>query len=107
MKLLLDENLPHRLRPLITGHDCFTVAYMGWLGKQNGELLSSAAEEGFDALITSDTNLPYQQNTTDLPLAIVVLRADTNRFEDIRQLAPALLRSLESLQEGSVTIIGD
>jgi hypothetical protein len=34
---------------------------MGWPGKKNGELLDLAENE-FDALITLDTNLRYQQN---------------------------------------------
>jgi len=42
MKLLLDENLPHQLRNEIPGHDCVTVAYMGWGGLENGELLTRA-----------------------------------------------------------------
>jgi hypothetical protein len=40
MKLLLDENLPHRLRPLLVGHEAFTVAYMNWQGIENGRFWS-------------------------------------------------------------------
>jgi len=54
MKLLLDENLPHKLRFMIPGHDCFTVTYMGWEGIGNGDLLQLAAAEGFTALISND-----------------------------------------------------
>ena len=54
MKLLLDEKLPHRLRPLLAGHDVFTVAYMKWAGIENGALLALAVAEGFEALITKD-----------------------------------------------------
>jgi hypothetical protein len=39
MKLLLDEHLPHGRRSEIPGHDVFTVAFMGWSGVENGELL--------------------------------------------------------------------
>jgi predicted nuclease of predicted toxin-antitoxin system len=52
MKLLLDENLPHQLRRELPGHDCYTVAYMGWAGVENGDLLALAASAGFDALVT-------------------------------------------------------
>ncbi|MGD9634930.1 MAG: hypothetical protein AB7G28_20195 [Pirellulales bacterium] len=52
MKLLLDENLPHQLRHEIPGHDCSTVAFMGWSGLENGELLREAAHAGFDAMLT-------------------------------------------------------
>ncbi len=62
MKLLLDENLPHRLRRLLIGHDVFTVAFMKWSGVENGERLALAAAAGFDAVITKDTGMPYEQN---------------------------------------------
>ena len=62
MKLLLDENLPHQVRLELPGHDVFTVAYMGWGGVENGELLRQAAAAGFDALLTNDRGLEYQQN---------------------------------------------
>ncbi|MEQ8846393.1 DUF5615 family PIN-like protein [Botrimarina sp.] len=106
MKLLLDENLPHRLRPLLTGHDCATAAFMGWGGMQNGELLAMAAAGGFDALLTKDTNLSYQQDQSRLPLAIVVIRAPSNKLDDIRPLLPALLAALENLRPNAVTVVG-
>jgi len=91
MKLLLDENLPHRLRPLLVGHDVFTVAYMNWKGIENGELLKLAAEHGFDALLTKDNGMPYEQNTGALPCAIVVLEASSNALSDILPLVPQIL----------------
>lgn len=47
---------------------------MGWGGAKNGVLLVLAAT-AFDAFITVDKNLPYQQNLTTLPVAVVALRA--------------------------------
>jgi hypothetical protein len=43
LKLLLDENLPHRLRLLLVGHEAFSVALMQWDGIGNGKLLALAA----------------------------------------------------------------
>jgi predicted nuclease of predicted toxin-antitoxin system len=97
MKILLDENLPHRLRQLLTGHDVFTVAFMKWKGVQNGELLALAAAEGFDAVITKDTGTPYEQNTERLHCSIIVLEAPTNELEDIRPLVPSILECLKTL----------
>lgn len=105
MKLLLDENLPQQLRHEIVGHDCATVAYLGWSGIANGELLTRAASSGFSALVTKDANLQYEQNLTNLPLAVVVLRAPTNDIEDIRPLLPALLKALANLSANQVTIV--
>jgi predicted nuclease of predicted toxin-antitoxin system len=75
MKLLLDENLPHQLRQEISGHICTTVAYMGWAGIENGDLLSRAQSAGFDALVTKDANLEYESNLVNLPIAVIVLHA--------------------------------
>jgi len=101
MKLLLDENLPHRLRPLLAGHDVHTVAFMKWNGMENGALLALAAADGFDALITKDTGMPYEQNMEMLPCSIVVLEAPTNELDDIRPLVPSLLAVLQSLKSRS------
>ena len=103
MKLLLDENLPHQLRNEIAGHDCFTVAYMGWAGIENGELLTRASSEGFDALVTKDANVQYEQNLVNLPLAVVILHAITNDIDDIRPLLPALVQALDNVQPKQIT----
>jgi|ERR1700722_3729005 len=106
MKLLLDENLPHRLRPLLADHEVFTVTYMKWNGIGNGRLLALAAADGFDALITKDNGIPYEQNSAMLPCAIVVLQAPSNALSDIEPLVPALLDGLKVLLPRSVLRIG-
>lgn len=106
MKLLLEENLPHQLRQEILGHDCFTVTYLSWNGKRNGELLALAASNDFDALVTKDTNLRYEQNLLNLPIAVIVLRAPSNDIGDIRPLIPALLTAISTLPKKQITIVG-
>ena len=98
MKVLLDENLPHQMRQEIVGHDVFTVAYMGWSGIENGELLERAAASDFDVLISNDRGLEYEQNLGSLPIAVIVLLAPANTIEAIRPLYPQLLAALQSLQ---------
>ena len=63
MRLLLDECVPARLRKALPSHEVSTVGLEGWSGIKNGKLLALAAA-GFDALVTVDKNLPYQQNMT-------------------------------------------
>ena len=103
MKLLLDENLPHQLRHEIPGHDCVTVSYMGWGGVSNGDLLRRAEAEQFDAVLTKDSNIQFEQNVANLPIAVVVLHAASNDIEDIRPLLPALLQALLSLPPKQIT----
>ena len=97
MKVLLDECLPLDLRFRITGHDVFTVTYMGWAGIKNGRLLLLAAGGGFDALVTTDAGVEYQQNLATLPVAVVILDAASNELPELALLVPQLTARLGSL----------
>jgi hypothetical protein len=66
VKVLLDENLDHRLRSHLGAHEVFTASYMGWEGFKNGRLLQAAEEGGFDVLVTGDKTLSYEQNLAGL-----------------------------------------
>src|SRR5450631_2106362 len=103
MKLLLDENLPHQLRNELSGHECFTVAFMGWAGVENGALLALAKSSGFDALLTKDANVAYEQNLINLPIAVVILSAASNDIDDIRPLLPLLSEELANLPPSQIT----
>lgn len=96
MRVLLDESLPHELRTEITGHDVYVVRDFGWSGVNNGELLKRSAGR-VDVLVTADQNLQYQQNLRNLPVAVIVLIAKTNRIQDVRPLIPRLLEELAKL----------
>ena len=74
MRVLIDECAPKALKAFLTkhGHESRTVQEAGWAGKQNGELLK-LAETHFDAFVTVDTNLRYQQNLERRRIAIVIL----------------------------------
>lgn len=99
MRLLLDESLPRRLGPLLVGHGVVTVADAGWAGLTNGRLLGIAQHE-FDCLVTADRSLVYQQSLSRFDMAVVVLRAKTNRLEDLAPLIPRILELLPTLRSG-------
>lgn len=105
MKLLLDENLPQQFHRELAGHKCLTVTSLGWSGTENGALLARAALAGFHALLTMDSNLAYQQGEANLPLAVIVIRAASNKIADVRPLAPAVLAALTTLAPRSVTVV--
>ena len=104
MRLLLDECVPARLSRSLPTHQVSTVVRQGWSGIKNGRLLELAAET-FDALITVDKNLPYQQNTSRLPLAVIVLDAVSNELSFLLPLMPALEQRLNQLAPGSFFIV--
>ena len=106
MKLLLNENMPHKLRQHLPGHEIVTTAYMGWGGIRNGELLARAVGEKFDAMLTVDAGIEYEQNLANLPRSIVIMRAESNAFEHIEPLIPELLVALMSLKPKSLVKVG-
>ena len=99
MRLLLDESLPRRLGRLLTGHAVVSVADAGWSGLTNGRLLG-VAQEKFDCLLTADRSLVYQQSLPRFEISVLVLRARTNRLEDLEPLIPRVLAVLPTLQPG-------
>lgn len=102
MKILLDECVDRRLAREITGHEVHTVTGLGWVGVKNGELLGRA-EDSFDAFVTVDRNLAFQQNVVKYSLAVVVLCARSNRLVDLRPLIPRLLELLPVAAPGTLT----
>ena len=102
MRVLLDENLPHKLRELFEDNiEVVTVSYRGWQGKENGELLRIAANE-FDALITMDQGIPNQQNLSEIKIGIILLEAESNRLEDLAPLIFQVNTVLRTLKNGQV-----
>jgi predicted nuclease of predicted toxin-antitoxin system len=107
MKILIDECLPAALRETLTalGHECETVRRAGYGSKKNGELLS-LAEGRWDVLLTSDRRIKYQQNMTGRQVSIVVLRAKSNRMEDLLPLMPSCAQALLSVSPGQIIEVG-
>jgi hypothetical protein len=101
----LDECVDRRLAADIRGHDVKTVPEVGWAALTNGELLVRA-EGAFDAFVTVDRNLPFQQRLSQFGIAVVVLRARSNRLADLRVLIPELLVALPGAKRGEVTWVG-
>jgi predicted nuclease of predicted toxin-antitoxin system len=104
MKLLLDECVAVDLKQDLAGHSVITVVEAGYKGLKNGALLSAAAVQ-YDVLITVDRNLPYQQNTRSLPIAVVIIEADGITYGDLRPLAPRVLKALETIKPAQLIMV--
>jgi Domain of unknown function (DUF5615) len=105
VRVLLDENLPHDLIADLAGHDVSTVQGLGWAGVKNGELLRRASGQ-IDALVTMDRRLEHQHDISTLPFGLVVVRARSNRMQDLRVLLGELRRALARVQPGKVRYVG-
>ncbi|MCB1194420.1 MAG: DUF5615 family PIN-like protein [Leptospiraceae bacterium] len=102
MKILLDENMPVKLKRQILEHDVYTVYDMNWDRLKNGILLQKAVEEKFDVFITSDKNLEFQQNIAVIQLAIIVLDIILLKWSNIEPLIPKIIELLPNTTKGRV-----
>ena len=105
MRILIDECIPRRFLSVFSGYEAMSVPYMGWAGKKNGVLLKLMIEAGFDAFVTVDQNLQYQQNLQGANISILVLHAATNSYDDLLILAPAIYATLAELQPSRIYVI--
>jgi len=103
VRVILDECLPRRLGSELSGHTVLTVPQAGMAGMANGELLARI-QGSFDAFITIDQNLAAQQATANLSIGVIVPRAPSNKFDDVKPLVPQILVALSSLQPGQTVV---
>lgn len=97
MKILFDECMPQPLRRLLASFEISTAQEMGWGRVKNGELLKRA-EGVFDAFVTSDQQLKYQQNLKGRRLAILVL--STNRWPIVKAQTAEIGAAIGALKPG-------
>lgn len=102
MRVLIDECLNWRLGRALTGHYAISVQKMGWSGIKNGELLRRAVEQSFDVFLTGDRNVSFQQNVSQIGIAVIVLESKGVQLHETLPLVPKILESLAAIQRGEV-----
>src|SRR3954462_8877632 len=102
MRVLLYEGVPRPLKWELTEHGVSTDLEMGGGGVENGDLLAVIRGAEFEAFVTMDQNLAYQQNLRTLGVGVVVLIARTNKLQDLLPLVPSLLEVLGRLRPGEL-----
>ena len=101
MKVLFDQGTPIPLRRHLRPHTVKTVYELAWNTLQNGALISRAEADGFDVLVTTDTNWKYQQNMAGRKLAVVVLLSTS--WPKIQAKIPEVLKAVNEASEGRYT----
>jgi hypothetical protein len=97
MKILFDHGTPAPLRHSLADHEISTAYEMGWAKLSNGDLLATA-EKSFDAFITTDQNLRYQQNLSGRRLAILIL--PTTSWPEIQKHTNKISDAVAALKPG-------
>ena len=97
MRILFDQGTPAPLRTALSGHEVATAYEMGWSQLTNGNLLKEA-EALFDAFITTDQSLQYQQNLSGRGLAILALW--TTSWPKLQRHLPEIVDAVVKLNAG-------
>ena len=84
---------------MLAQHEVETAHERGWSQLTNGELLDAAEREGFAVVVTTDTNLKYQQNLGSRRLAVVVLT--TTSWPRIQRMVGAVVAAVDGATAGS------
>ncbi len=100
MKILLDECVTKKAKPLLSEFEVFTVAEMNFSGLKNGKLLTAAEKFGFDILLTIDKNIDYQQNITKYQISIVILDVLKSTVFHIQELIPEFKKKMNTFEKG-------
>ena len=103
MKIVLDHNVPKKLRTALPDHTINTAKEMGWAELENGDLLRAAEAADFEMMITCDQNLSYQQNLKGRKLALVVL--DTNNWKILRRNPRLIAEAVDCATPGSFQLV--
>jgi hypothetical protein len=103
MRILFDQGTPVAIRHAFTGHTVRTASEEGWSSLSNGERLRVAEEAGFEVLLTTDTNLPHQQNLLGRNLAVVIL--SRNRWILIEQKLADIVAGVIKAKPGTYSVV--
>jgi hypothetical protein len=103
VRILFDQGTPVPLRRHLTPHEVETAYERGWSTLKNGDLLNRAEGEGFDVLVTTDSNLRYQQNLTDRRISIVVL--STTSWPRIQHALDEVVQAIDDAAVSGYTVV--
>ncbi len=101
MRILLDENVPKKLKRAFPDYVVSTVTEMGWAGTKNGALLAMA-ESVFDVLLTVDKSIQYQNDFADKKIILVTMIVKRNKIQFLLPLVPKVIQALQSAIPGQV-----
>ena len=94
--MLLDENLPKRLKSDFDKYEIYTVRDCGWQGRKNGELLQLMIENNFNLFLTFDKNIAYQQNFDAFPIPVIIFDTLFNDYQTLKPFVPLIIETIEN-----------
>lgn len=104
-RVLLDANVPRKLRHELPGCIVRTAQQEGWGSLKNGQLLATA-QTNFDVLLSGDGNLQHQQNPKRFDIGIVAIDTVSLRFLDIMRAIDEIRAAVARVSPGELIVVG-
>ena len=98
MRLLFGQGTPVPLSNHLPHHAVEPAYERGRHDLKNGDLLARAETESFDALVTTDQNIRYQQNLAGRRIGVLVLM--TTSWPRIRGDVTRVAHAIDNLHAG-------
>jgi hypothetical protein len=102
LKILLDEGVPDIIKQRLSSFSIFSVKEMAGRGITNGKLLDLMSEHEFQ-IITTDKNLPHQQNLTKRQISAIILPA--NDIPTVVELLPEIAAAIDMILPGDFKLV--
>jgi len=97
VRVLLDEGVPDIIQRRLKTIAIATVQELGWRSISNGDLLDLMTGR-FDVLITTDKNIPLQQNLATRNLSAIII--PSNRIRILIPLLPQIESAINRINAG-------
>lgn len=106
MKILFDECFPRTLKQMVDAkHEIVWTQDTVFHGAEDKDLLAKAVAEKFTVFVTVDQNIPYQQQLSNFPIAVIIILTLSNAAPRLKHLLPQLSKILEAIKIGDLTIL--
>ncbi len=106
MKVLLDNCVDWRVKNLLLGHSVTHCKDLGWTNLSNGLLLAAAADADFEAMITVDKKIKFEQNLDRLPLAVIEIDTPDSRLSAIAAISAQINQALTLVDQSRFISVG-
>jgi hypothetical protein len=98
--------MPYRSKRLFPGHEVSHAKDEGWEKLNNGLLLAAAADANFEAMITVDKKIKYEQNLDRLPLTVIEIDTPDSRLPAIAAISGQINQALTIVGQSRFISIG-
>jgi hypothetical protein len=98
--------MPRPFEKALQSHEAIHTSRLGWGHLENGKLLSTAEDNGFDAMVTVDQSMPFQQAIGGRKICVILIKCHSNSIRALMPFADMVEKTLTEAEPGTFVEIG-